>query len=126
MNQHTSFSAQRGATLIVGLIMLVLITLMVTGAFTQSNSNLKSVGNMQFRNEALSAANKAIEQVLGGDFFTAPVAQEINVDINSDNKNDYTVKIATPSCVNAVALPVAPTEGHKSSVTLPASTTSSV
>jgi Tfp pilus assembly protein PilX len=54
---------QDGAALIVGLIMLVLITLAVTAGFTLSNTNLKSVGNMQSRNEAVAASNRAIEEV---------------------------------------------------------------
>ena len=54
---------QGGAALIVGLIMLVLITLAVTAGFTLSNTNLKSVGNMQNRNEAVAASNRAIEEV---------------------------------------------------------------
>ena len=50
---------QQGAALIVGLIMLLLLTLMVTAAFTLSGVNLKAVGNMQSRAEATAAANAA-------------------------------------------------------------------
>jgi Tfp pilus assembly protein PilX len=93
---------QRGATLIVGLIMMVLITLIVLSAFTLSSSNLKSVGNMQMREEAIAAANEAIELVISSAFTNAPVAQSINVDINKDGINDYVVAIATPTCVRAL------------------------
>lgn len=92
---------QRGVTLFVGLVLLVLITLMVTAAYKLSNTNLKSVGNMQARNEAVSAANAAIEQVLSSPFTNAPSAEEINVDINNDGNTDYMVSIATPVCVRA-------------------------
>ena len=64
MNRIALPRAQRGVTLIIGLIMLVLITLMVTTAFMLSNTNLKAVGNMQFRDEAIAAANVATEDVL--------------------------------------------------------------
>ena len=101
MNLPTSHHAQRGVTLVIGLIMLVLLTLMVTTAFTLSNTNLKSVGNMQSRDEAIAAANKAIEQVLSSPFTAAPTAEEINVDINNDNTTDYVVSIATPVCIRA-------------------------
>lgn len=94
-------NAQRGATLVVGLIMLALITVMVATAFTLSTTNLKAVGNMQFRNEALAAANKAIEQVLSSPFTLSPTAESIDVDINRDGSIDYTVAIATPTCVRA-------------------------
>lgn len=98
--------AQRGATLIVGLIMLVLLTLVVTSAFMLSASNLKAVGNMQFRNEAVAAASKAIEQVLGSPFTNAPGAEDIHVDIDNNGTIDYVVNIAQPECIRAtVAAP---------------------
>lgn len=100
-----SVGAQRGATLVVGLIMLVLITLVVTSAFLLSTGNLRSVGNMQFRNEAVAAANAATEEVLNslltGGSTVAPPEQVIQVDINNDGKTDYTVTIAAPVCVRA-------------------------
>lgn len=103
MNQQFPLpAAQRGAILVVGLIMLMLITVMVTLAFKFSTSNLKSVGNMQSRNEAIASANKAIEQVVGSwDFGTPPSADQINVDIDNDGTVDYVVDIATPICVKA-------------------------
>ena len=101
MKRHPFPHHQRGATLIVGLILLVLITLMVTAAFNLSSSNLKSVGNMQFRSEALAAANKAVEQVVASAFTTPALAQSINVDMNNDGTRDYLVSIAVPTCISA-------------------------
>lgn len=97
-----SARSQRGATLIIGLIMIVLITLIVVNAFSLSSTNLKAVGNMQVRNEAIAAANQAIEQVLSSPFTNAPAAQSLNVDINKDGTNDYVVAIALPTCRRAV------------------------
>ena len=106
MNRISSPRAQRGVTLVVGLIMLVLITLVVSTAFMLSTTNLRSVGNMQFRDEAIAAANQAIELVLSSPFTTDPAAAEqtINVDIDQDSNtdNDYVVSIATPICIRAV------------------------
>ena len=101
MRLIASKHSQRGITLFVGLIMLVLITLMVTSAFTLSTTNLKSVGNMQAKDEAIAAANQAIEQVLSSPFTTAPAAEEITVDINNDGTPDYMASIAQPVCVRA-------------------------
>lgn len=107
MRQHNfrapraQLNSQRGATLLVGMIMLVLITLLVTSAFSLSTSNLKSVGNMQMRNEAIAAANLAIEQVISSPFTNSPVAETISVDINDDGISDYVVAIAKPTCVRA-------------------------
>lgn len=116
MNRPAFSHAQQGATLVVGLIMLVLITLMVSSAFTLSTTNLKSVGNMQFRNEALAAANIAIEQKFGS-FVTVtspvPVGDQILVDINNDDKKDYLVTIATPVCVRASRADIAVTSSEE-------------
>jgi len=96
---------QGGAVLIVSLIMLMLITMFVVVAYRFSSTNLKSVNNMQTRAEAIAAANKAMEQVIGSwDFSTPPSADQINVDIDNNGSNDYVVNIATPVCVKAVAV----------------------
>ena len=91
--------SQRGMTLLVGMIMLVLITMMVTTAFTMSTSNLKAVGNMQAKDEAIAAANFAIEDLLEASFTDAPAAKVTEVDINGDGTIDYKVSIAKPTCV---------------------------
>jgi len=101
-------SAQRGATLIVGLIMIVLITLIVVNAFTLSSSNLKSVGNMQMRDEALAAANQGTERLISAPFTDNLGTYTYTVDINKDGTNDYQVVIAPPTCVRAVQATVAP------------------
>ena len=93
MSMFTFRRSQGGVTLLVTLIMLILITLMVTTSFTLSKSNLKSVGNMQFRNEALAAANVAIEQqISSANSFSNPVAKTISV-------GSYSVTVAKPVCL---------------------------
>ena len=101
MRLIASKHSQRGMTLLVGMIMLVLITLLVTTAFTMSTSNLKAVGNMQAHDQAIAAANVALEQVLSSPFTTTPQAESINVDHNNDGTTDYVVAIATPVCARA-------------------------
>jgi hypothetical protein len=108
--------AQRGATLVVSLIMLALISMLVTSAFTMSSTNLKAVGNMQTRNEAIAAGNKAIEQVLSSPFTDAPTAESIDVDIDNNGVTDYQVNFATPTCLSASRL--ASTAAPPSSITL--------
>jgi hypothetical protein len=105
MTPSVSPSSQRGATLVVGLIMLVLITLLVTSAFTLSTSGLKSVGNMQARDEAIAAGNKAIEQVVSSPFTNSPAGETINVDLNNDGRTDYVVVLNTPTCVSVAEIP---------------------
>ncbi len=107
--------AQRGVTLIVGLIMLVVITLMVTSAFMLSNTNLKSVGNMQFRDEAVAAGNTAIEKSFG--LANLPVPYMDLIDINNDGANDFTVAI-TRTCLRASVIATPPAPGSASSLSL--------
>lgn len=96
---------ERGATLIVGLIVLMLITGMVASAFKFSTFNLKAVGNMQARNEAVSAANVAIETVLGSwNFASAPQANPQEIDIDNDSVADYSVAIAAPVCIRSTTI----------------------
>lgn len=105
MSYTVAAHRQRGATLIVGLIMLVLITLMMLTAFMLSSSNLKSVGNMQYRAEATAAANVAIEQVISSDaIFITPAAQTIVV-------GDYSVAVAIPKCLYTMPVVLPPSGG---------------
>lgn len=124
MSLPASPHVQRGATLVVGLIMLLLITLVVSSAFTLSGTNLKSVGNMQLRDEAIAAANIAVEQVIGSSFTTAPTAESINVDINNDSATDYVVSIATPVCIReseVISVVAGQESGLRSTLTTPPS-----
>ncbi len=107
---------QRGATLLVCMIMLTLITLMTITSFQLAKGNLHIGGNMQQRNQALSAAQSAIEQTISRAQFTVTpadavpnpcggVANTTCVDINGDGVMDVTV-IVTPTCASARVIPV--------------------
>lgn len=99
--------AQRGATLIVGLILLLLFTLMISSAFTLSTSNLKSVGNMQSRDEALAAANAAIEQVVSLNFTGLTAAQPYALDFDQDPATaPYLVTVTVEGCRRKTPAPV--------------------
>ncbi|MBK6957282.1 MAG: hypothetical protein IPH22_01820 [Nitrosomonas sp.] len=109
-NQHI-LSRQSGATLVVGLIMLVSITLLMISAFSLSGGNLKAVSNMQFRNEAIAAANMGIEQTININFVAIDPAnypETIDIDIDQNNTTDYVVSIKAPLCIKATLAPVNP------------------
>src|SRR5579864_9453925 len=95
-------TVQRGATLVIGMIMLVLVTLFVLAAINMSTLNLRIMGNEQSRNESIAAAQQAIEQVASTDFTTNPQPVTVPVDINGDGTTDYSVAVATPTCLNSV------------------------
>jgi Tfp pilus assembly protein PilX len=96
---------QRGATLLVGLVMLVVLTLLVVSAIRVSSTNLKVVGNMQVKSEAVAAAQQAIEGILSDvtNFYT-PTLRTTTVDINNDSIADYTVAVSAPTCLKLVAV----------------------
>jgi hypothetical protein len=100
MRNHSPQS-QRGAALVVGLIMLVLVTVMLISALVMSTSGFRSVSNMQFREEAIAAANRAIDQVISSPFMLTPEAETISVDIDNDGDEDYSVDIDEPVCISA-------------------------
>jgi len=108
---------QRGATLIVALIFLILLTLFAVTSFNLGKSSMQSVGNMQHRNEAMGAAQQAVEEATSTTrLFQSPTAVILNgngtcnggapntkcVDVNGDGKADITVRLTpTPTCVKA-------------------------
>ena len=89
---NTNLRNQEGATLLTGLIMLVLLTLMAVSTFNLGKGNLQIVGNMQFRNETLRVAEKAVE---------AAISRPTGVSLPSTSSaGGYTVTV-TPTLVQA-------------------------
>lgn len=99
-----SISKQRGVTLLVTLVMLVVLTLLVVSAIRASTINLHVAGNMQMQEEATSSAQQAIEQVISTNFTENPVSSVVNVDVNNNNATDYVVNVATPDCKGSTSI----------------------
>ena len=116
MKNITPFKKQRGVTMFICLIILILMTLISISTFLVSTNNLKSVANMQYRDESIAAGNKAIEQLISSPFTDAPAAETLFVDINNNGSNDYQINIDKPVCTEASI----ETLGGKSSITLSA------
>ena len=66
---------QRGATLLISLIMLVVMTLFAITAIRTGNIGLKIVGNQQAQKQMEAAAAQAVEQVVSnlGNFDSAAI-----------------------------------------------------
>ena len=120
MTQYTPLRKQRGVvTIFVSMILLLLITLLVITAYSLSTTNLRAVGNVQAREEALAAANSVIEGIIPLAFWEITTAQtDQPVDLNMDGVTDYLVDLEKPRCVRATQ--VASTTS--ASVTLPGMT----
>jgi Tfp pilus assembly protein PilX len=92
--------AEGGAALVVSLIMLVLITLLVITALNLGSANFRAVSNTQYREEAIAAANAAIQGRLESGFDSVPAMSEADIDLNNDGVTDYVVQV-TPTCIRA-------------------------
>lgn len=106
-------ATQRGATLVVALIFLVLMSLFAISAFNSSSNNLRIVGNSQAVQESLSAAQMAVETTISTpEFHKNPdgiAESHINIDMNGDGKPDYTAWLKpAPQCYRAK--PILPSE----------------
>jgi len=68
-------SGQRGVTLLVTLVMLVVLTLFVVTGFNLSGVNLKIVGNFQQQKYSESVVQDALERIMSTvSLFAAPAA----------------------------------------------------
>ncbi len=95
-----AISGQRGTALVVSLIMLALITILVITALNLGSANFRAVSNAQFRDEAIAAANLAIQARISSTFLDPPATTVEAVDINDDGTPDYDVQV-TPTCISA-------------------------
>jgi Tfp pilus assembly protein PilX len=96
-----SIKQQRGISLVMALIMLIVLTLTAISSTSSVNSGIRIAGNMQIQDEVLTAAQMAIDDQLSSlANFTAAVDREIDVDINRDGTNDYRVKLFAPVCTS--------------------------
>jgi len=102
---------QRGATLIIALIMLVALAMLSAWAFNGSQMNMRVVGNSQARQEAVTAAQTAVEMTISTPAFAvdpaAVAASAIPIDIDGDAQADYQVQLTPPpSCYRVRVLKV--------------------
>jgi Tfp pilus assembly protein PilX len=113
---------QRGVTLIISLIMLVLLTIMALTTFNIGKSSLQVVGNAQDQAQVLNAAQTMLNQIVSAPTFadapgsvldnsncpvgvTAP-ANSRCVDLYGDTKTVIVVAMAPqPVCLQAAAIP---------------------
>ena len=106
---------QRGTTLVIALIMLVVVSLLAVSSLGTTNMSLKVVGNMQARGEALQASQQAIETVISTPLFIANpadavlnpcgTANTLCTDLNGDGTPDYTTRLnPAPSCISVKAI----------------------
>lgn len=95
---------QRGATLLVVLVMLVMITLFVVSMVRLSSTNLKVVGNMQSQRQLEASAQQMIEEKVStitffNDAATSTGTWPAGTNTVVASVNSYTVTVNRPTCV---------------------------
>ena len=101
-----ALNTQRGISLVMALVMLVVLTLTAISSTSSVNSSIRIAGNMVSQNEALTATMMAIDSQLGKlSNFTTAVDRNVSVDVNRDGVVDYTVKLYAPVCYSTAPVP---------------------
>jgi Tfp pilus assembly protein PilX len=101
---HQLIARQRGATLIVALLMLLVSALLAIGAIQSSVMSIRIGRNAQLAQEAQMAAQRAIDSQLSTlATFTgaaaAPATTVQQIDVDGDGVNDFAVTVYRPTCV---------------------------
>lgn len=108
---------QRGVSLFVALIMLLLITVITLTTFKISQTSIQVTGNLQNRDEVVAAARSVIQEAISTvrmvespeTVLLDPCGANQNtrcVDVNADGVNDITVTLTPqPFCVQRRTIP---------------------
>jgi len=92
---------QTGATLIVSLMMLVILTLFAMSAINSSSVNLQIIGNMQILKKVEDAAQNAIEQAISSISTINAAIANPNAAASSVTENGVNVSVSTPQCTGS-------------------------
>jgi len=107
-NARPAARHERGAVLLVGLVMLVLVTLAAVTSYNLARGGLQVVANMGYRNDAAAAAQQAIETAISSIAFADRPTEvfldngacgDLNsrcYDVNGDGADDLVVTLAPP------------------------------
>lgn len=96
-------SRQRGITLVVAMLMLIVVSMFAVASFNSSTTNARVTGNMINRQEGLASAQYVINQTISSPSFAsdpdAAAAVTHSVDLDQDGAIDYQARISpAPSC----------------------------
>jgi PilX N-terminal len=103
MKTSPSRASQRGFTLVMTLIFLVIFMLFAISMVSSSMINTKVAANQQYRLEAGTVAQQGIEQVMSQPFIRVPITTTtlVPVDVNGDTYTDFTAQVAPPVCLDS-------------------------
>lgn len=98
---------QRGFTLVMTLIFLVIFMLFAVSMVGSSMINTRVAANQQYRLEASTVAQQGIEQVMSQPFIRVPITSvtPVSVDVNGDGTTDFTAQVTPPACLDSKIIP---------------------
>ena len=107
MKSSPSRTSQRGFTLVMTLIFLIIFMLFAVSMVSSSMINTKVAANQQYRLEASTVAQQGIEQVMSQPFIQVPITTitSVQVDVNGDTTGDFTAQVAPPVCLDSKVIP---------------------
>jgi hypothetical protein len=105
-SERTLRRPQRGATLVVAMLFLLILTLFAAASFNSSTGNALITGNMIARQESVAAAQWLIDDTISSTLFaTSPkevAAGSYSLDLDGDGAADYQPKLdPAPECRRA-------------------------
>jgi hypothetical protein len=94
------------------LVILVAVAWFALSGFRISGQHLQIVGNNQARTQTLAAAQRAVEQTISSNAFTADpaavAAAPVHTDIDGDGRDDFTAMLTpAPRCYRVRAIKTA-------------------
>ncbi len=97
---------ERGAALVVGMILLLVLTLLAVSGMNTASTELVMAGNEQFQENAFQAAEMGIEQaLLNGDFNpgTASEVLDVGTDVpgSAPDTDEYSTTITPWPAINS-------------------------
>jgi Tfp pilus assembly protein PilX len=112
---NRSLRSQRGMTLVVALVMLVVLTLLVVSGIRFGNINLKIAGNAQVETEATAAAQVGLETAVRTMVATtdiSTIAAQPSLSITTGGAT-YRVAVTKPGCIFTKNVPTSDLDATK-------------
>lgn len=102
MHTHSPIRRQRGAALVVGLMLLLVLTLLAVSGMNTASTELIMAGNEQFQENAFQAAETGIEQGMDTGGFNPGIAVQNfpRVAVAGSATDFFTVSIAPQPGIN--------------------------
>lgn len=98
--------AQRGAALVIGLILLMVLTLLAVSSMNTSSLELQMAGNTQFSQNAFQAAETGIEQAMRSGVYNTNVVNTVaTTPVPGTAADKYTTRTAFDANTGVTPVP---------------------